>query len=70
MRLVWKSPLLQIAITAVAVCFGATAMYAWSARAIKVDKPAVARSSMSGFFDAHEKAHLDNLPVQSIENYN
>jgi hypothetical protein len=70
MRLVWKSLAVHVAIVTVALCVGATAMYAWNARAIKVDKPVAARSSMSGFFDVHDKAHLDNLPVQIIENYN
>jgi hypothetical protein len=72
MRLTWKLLVLQVVIILVALCLGATAMYAWQARAGKAeDNSAVARGSMFDVIqDLHNKAHLDNLPVQVIENYN
>jgi len=73
MRLMWKSLVLQAAIILVALCVGATAMYAWQARAAKAeDKSAAAPSSgmVDVIQDLHNKAHLDNLPVQVLETYN
>jgi hypothetical protein len=71
MQLTFKTLLLQAAIVAVALCVGATAMYAWQARGNKVDQPAVAKGGMSSFIrELHDNAHMDNLPVQVIENYN
>jgi hypothetical protein len=73
MHLTWKSLLLQAAIILVALCVGATAMYAWQVRSAKAEDESVTTRG-SGMFDViqdlHNKAHLDNLPVQMIENYN
>jgi hypothetical protein len=71
MRFPLKTLLLQAAIIAVALCVGATAMYAWQVRGPKLEQPAVARGGMSNFIrELHDNAHMDNLPVQVIENYN
>jgi len=71
MRFTFKTLLLQAAIIAVALCVGATAMYAWQVRGHKVDEPTVAKGGMSNFIrELHDNAHMDNLPVQVIENYN
>jgi hypothetical protein len=70
MRIVPKTLLLQTAIIAVAICVGATAMYAWQAGTGKIDQ-AVSRGSMSSFIQQlHNSAHIDNLPVQVIDGYN
>jgi hypothetical protein len=71
MRFPFQTLLLQAAIVAVALCVGATAMYAWQARGPKVEQPAVAKGGMSSYIrELHDNAHMDNLPVQVIENYN
>jgi hypothetical protein len=69
MRFVPKTLLLQAGIIAVAMCVGATAMYAWQARVQKVDKAGVSTGSMSNIIrELHNNAH--HLPVQVIEDYN
>jgi hypothetical protein len=71
MRIIPRTLLLQTGIIAVAVCVGATAMYAWQARAGKIDHQAVSTGSMSTFIQQlHNSAHIDNLPVQMIDSYN
>ena len=68
MQIVTKTVLLQTAIIAVAVCVGATAMYAWQARAGKIDHQGVSQGSMSTFIQQlHNSAHIDNLPVQVFD---
>jgi hypothetical protein len=70
MRIALKTLLLQTAIIAIAVCVGATAMYAWQARAGKIDHHSLATGSMSTFIQQlHNNAHIDNLPVQVIDGY-
>jgi hypothetical protein len=71
MPIVLKTFLLQAGIIAVAICVGATAMYAWQAGAGKIDpQAAVSRGSMSTFIQQlHNNAHIDNLPVQVIDGY-
>ncbi len=64
-----RSVVVKVAIIAFAfaVCVSATAIHAWHARATKP----VGTEGMSSFiWDLHNNAHLDNLPVQVIENYN
>jgi hypothetical protein len=69
MRFVPKTFLLQAGIIAVAMCVGATAMYAWQTRVHNVDKAGVATGSMSNVIrELHNNAH--HLPVQVIEDYN
>ena len=62
-----RSTVVKVAIIAFAfaVCVGATAIHAWHARTAK----SVAAEGMS-IWDLHNNAHIDNLPVQAIENYN
>jgi hypothetical protein len=70
MRIVPKTLLLQTVIIAVAIGVGATAMWAWQARAGKIDHEGVATGSMSTFIQQlHNSAHIDNLPVQAIDGY-
>jgi hypothetical protein len=69
MRFVPKTVLIQAGIIAVAMCVGATAMYAWQARVHKVDNAGVSAGSMSNLIrELHNNAH--HLPVQMIEDYN
>jgi hypothetical protein len=71
MPIVPKTLLLQTAIIAISICVGATAMYAWQARAGKIEHHALATGSMSTFIQQlHNSAHIDNLPVQVIDGYN
>jgi hypothetical protein len=62
-----RSTVVKVAIIAFAfaVCVGATAIHAWRAGAAKP----VAAEGIS-IWDLHNNAHLDNLPVQVIEDYN
>lgn len=62
-----RSVVVKVAIIAFAfaVCVGATAI--WHARATK---PADVEDMSSFIWGAHNNAHIDNLPVQVIENYN
>jgi hypothetical protein len=71
MPIVSKTLLLQTVIIAVAICVGATAMYAWQARAGKIDHQAGPAGNMSTFIQQlHNSAYIDNLPVQVIDGYN
>jgi hypothetical protein len=72
MRFGSKSLVLTAAIVAVMICAGATAMHAWQVQANnKVEKPALVQGGMTRFIvDLHNSAHLDNLPVQQIDDYN
>ncbi len=64
-----RSTVVKVAIIAFAfaVCVGATAIHAWHAR---TDKPVAAEGMSSFIWSFHNNAHLDNLPVQVIEDYN
>ena len=71
MHLISKTFLSKAGLVALGVCVGAAGMYAWQVRGHKVDEPTVARGGMSNFIrELHDNAHMDNLPVQVIENYN
>jgi len=72
MRFASKSLVLRAAIVAVMVCVGATAIHAWQVQTNKVEKkPVLVQGGMSRFIlDLHNSAHLDNLPVQQIDDYN
>jgi hypothetical protein len=71
MRFVSVSIILRAVIILLAVCFGATAMYTWQARANKVDNKPVAAGSMSTFIqEIHKRPYTDKLPVEAIEGYN
>jgi hypothetical protein len=71
MQVIPKSSLLKTGIVAVALCLGATALYAWQGhvRATKDErKPILAAGSMSALIrESHDSAHIENLPVQVIE---
>ena len=70
MRINPKTLLLQTGIIAVAICVGATAMYAWQERAGKIDHQGVSTGGMSSFIQQiHNSAHIENLPVQVIDGY-
>ena len=64
-----RSVVVKVAIIAFAfaVCVGATAIHAWHARGTK---PADVEGMSSFIWGAHNNAHIDNLPVQVIDNYN
>jgi hypothetical protein len=64
-----KPFVIKTGLVALGVCVGAAAMYAWQARSGTVEgRPALSRGSMSGFIsDLHNSAHVDNLPVQRID---
>jgi hypothetical protein len=72
MRFGSKSLVLKAAIVAVMVCVGATAIHAWQVQTNKGEKkPVLVQGGMSRFIlDLHNSAHLDNLPVQQIDDYN
>jgi hypothetical protein len=70
MPIVPKTLLLQTGIIAVAICVGATAMYAWQPRVGKLDYQGVSAGSMAAFIQLHNNAHIDNLPVQVIDGHN
>jgi hypothetical protein len=71
MRFEPKPLLIQAGIVAVALCVGATAMYGWQARTGQVEhKSTVSSGSMSNFIRDHNNAHIEHLPVKTIEGYN
>jgi hypothetical protein len=71
MRFEAKTLLIQAGIIAVALFVGATAMYGWQARTGKVEhKSSISAGSMSNFIRDLNNAHIEHLPVQTIENYN
>ena len=65
-----KATLLKAGLIVFAICAGATTMPAWQVRGQGAENgPAPAASNMwSVFQELHNLAHLDNLPIQRLEN--
>jgi hypothetical protein len=64
-----KATLLKAGLVVFAICAGATTMHAWQVRARGAENgPAPAASTMRSVLqELHNRAHLDNLPVQQLE---
>ena len=50
-----------------AVCVGATAIHAWQGRE---GQPATTDGTASYIWALHNSAHVDNLPIQPVEDHN
>lgn len=69
MRLPSETVVIKAGLVALAVCVGAAGMYLWQGRpGQSEDGPDVSSVSMSAFIrDLHNSAHVDNLPIQRID---
>ena len=69
MHLISKTLRSKAGLVALGVCVGAAGMHAWQARPGKAEGgPAVSSANMSTFIrDLHNSAHMENLPIQRID---
>jgi hypothetical protein len=68
MRLPSNTFVINAGLVALGLCVGAAGINAWQARPGKAEgRSAVSSGSMSTFIRNHNSAHVDNLPIQRID---